>query len=420
MDILEDKIKILKESEKAALTTTIITIFLAMGKSLAGIISGNLVLLTDGIHSAADILPIFASWFGLRIAQREPDEKFPYGYYKAESLASLFVSLFIIYIAFEFGLRGFSKLFEESSVSYPLIAGSVAAVSIVVSFLIARYQNKVGEKTNSQSLIANSKESMMDVYSSVLVFVAISLSYLEIPYIEGAATMLIALLILKVGFESIKDSVYALMDISPSKDIEQEVISIIGNISGVEGYQALKLRKSGPFVFGEVTVKVRKSVDVDRAHEISDNLERKLKDEIETIDSFTTHIEPYTTVKSRIAIPIKSKDGMTSEISEHFGRAPYFLIATLDTDEEKIEDWEIIENRYENKEVRAGLKAADLIVKEKIDSLLTCQIGDISFHTLRDHIVDIFECEKGEVKDVVEKYLSGDLTRLSEATKHKD
>lgn len=317
-------------------------------------------------------------------------------------------------------MRGFSKLFEESSISYPFIAGVAAAVSIIASLWISRYQRKVGDKTNSQSLIANSKESMMDVFSSILVFVAIILSYYEIPYIEGAATMLIAFLILKVGFESIKDSAYALMDISPSKEIEKEVISIIGNISGVEGYQDLKLRKSGPFVFGEVTVKIRKSVDVDRAHEISDNLERKLKDEIETIDSFTTHIEPYTTVKSRIAIPIKSKDGMSSKISEHFGRAPYFLIATLDTDDKKVEDWEIIENRYENKEVRAGLKAADLIVKEKIDSLLTCEIGDISFHTLRDHIVDIYSCEKGETVDIVNNYLSDGLKRLSEPTKYKD
>lgn len=410
----------MKESERAALTTTIVTIFLALGKGIAGILSGNLVLLTDGVHSAADIVPIFASWFGLKIAQREPDEKFPYGYYKAESIASLFVSLFIIYVAIEFSFRGFNKLFQLSSVSHPLVAGVVAGSSIVISFLIARYQKRIGKKTNSQSLIANSKESMMDVYSSVLVFVAIILSYLNIRYIEGGATMLIALLILKVGFDSVKDSVYALMDISPRGDIEKKVISVIGNISGVEGYQDLKLRKSGPFVFGEVTVKIRKSVDVDRAHDIADKLERNLKENIEPIDSFTTHIEPYKMVKSRIAIPVKDDNGIKSEVSDHFGRAPYFLIVSLDTDKKTIDGWEVIENKYEDKAVRAGLNAANLIVKEKIDSLLTCEIGDISFHTLRDHIIDIFRCEKGKAESIVKKYLSDELKKLSEPTKHKD
>ncbi|MFW6083498.1 MAG: cation diffusion facilitator family transporter [Thermoplasmatota archaeon] len=419
-DNLEDKIEILKESEKAAFLTTITTLLLAVGKGLAGLLSGNLVLLTDGVHSAADILPIFASWFGLKIAQREPDEKFPYGYYKAESLASLFVSIFIIYIAIEFTLEGFSKLFEVSSVSHPIIAGGVAFSSIFISFLIAKYQKQVGEKTNSQSLITNSKESMMDVLSSVLVFVAIALSYLEVRYVEGAVTMLIALMIFKVGFESIKDSAYALMDISPSEGVEESVVEVIGNISGVEGYQNLKLRKSGPFVFGEVTVKVRKSIDVDRAHEISENLENKLKDKLKTIDSFTTHIEPYKTTKSRIALPIKTDEGITSELSDKFGRAPYFIIVSLDTEKKKIEDWEVKENKFEDKEVRAGLNAANLIVKEKIDSLITKEIGKISFHTLRDHIVDVYKCEDDITEDLVEKYLSDELKKLSEPTKDKD
>ncbi len=417
---MEDEIEILEESEEAAFTTTIITLFLAAGKGLAGIFSGNLVLLTDGVHSAADVIPIFASWFGLKIAQREPDEKFPYGYYKAESLASLFVSLFIIYIALEFLLEGYSKLFELSGVSHPIIAGGVAFSSIVISFLISRYQSRIGKKTNSQSLITNSKESMMDVFSSLLVFVAIALSYLQVRYVEGAVTMVIALLIFKVGFESIKNSAYALMDISPSEEKEQNVVSVIGNISGVEGYQDLKLRKSGPFVFGEVTVKVRKSIDVDRAHEISENLENKLKDKLKTIDSFTTHIEPHKTPKSRIALPVKTDEGKNSDISDYFGRAPYFIIVSLDKEKKEIEDWEIKDNKYKDKSVRAGMNAANLIIQEKIDALLTKEIGEISFHILRDHIVDVYGCEDCNVDRGVEKYLSNELKKLSEPTKNKN
>jgi len=45
-------------------------------------------LVADAFHTGADSLATFASWFGLKIAQRRPDEKFPYGYYKGETLAT--------------------------------------------------------------------------------------------------------------------------------------------------------------------------------------------------------------------------------------------------------------------------------------------------------------------------------------------
>ncbi len=72
----EESFRRLKEGEKASALTTLITILLAIAKAIAGTISGSLVLLTDALHSAVDVLPILASWFGLRIAQRDPDEKF--------------------------------------------------------------------------------------------------------------------------------------------------------------------------------------------------------------------------------------------------------------------------------------------------------------------------------------------------------
>lgn len=90
------EIEMLKRGEKAALVTTGAKLFLALGKGGVSLFSGSLVLMTDALHSGIDVIPIFASWFGLKISQKKPDEKFPYGYYKAESLATLFISLFIL------------------------------------------------------------------------------------------------------------------------------------------------------------------------------------------------------------------------------------------------------------------------------------------------------------------------------------
>lgn len=415
---MEEEVMMLKKGEKTALITTFAKLFLALGKAAVSLLSGSLVLMTDALHSGVDVIPIFASWFGLKISQKEPDEKFPYGYYKAESIATLFISVFILYAAVELALEGYSNLFTIPEVSYTVIASSAAVVSIIVSGWVSRFQKSIGEEINSQALIVNSKESLMDVFSSIVVLIAIVLSYYRVPYVTGVVTIAISILIFKVGLESVKDSSYALMDVSPSKEIEKKVVEIIDGISGVEGFEDLKLRKAGPFIFGECVVKIRKFVDVERAHEISDNLEEKIKDEIEQIEYFTLHIEPRESKKKKIAIPVDDKQGLRSEISDHFGRANYFALVSID--EKEIEDVELKENEFKEKKVRAGLAVSHFIAGEKIDILVTKQIGEISFHVLRDHLVDVYKAEGQRVQEIVDSFVDDKLERLDEPTRQKD
>ena len=155
---IEQRIDKLKQGEKTAGISTITIILFASVEGLIGFLSGNLILIIDALHNAADSVASFASWFGLKISQRKPTERFPYGYYKAESLATLFVSIFILYAAFVLLSEGYSKLYTVPKITMPLEALSIASVSAIGSYLLARYIKKTGEEIDSQSLIAISRE----------------------------------------------------------------------------------------------------------------------------------------------------------------------------------------------------------------------------------------------------------------------
>jgi len=411
------KIDKLKEGEKAAGISTLVIFLLALAEALVGFLSGSLVLITDALHNAADSTASFASWFGLKISQRKPSEKFPYGYYKAESLATLFVSIFILYAAYELLTEGYSKLFTLSELTMPLQALGISLVTLIVSFFLARYMKKVGKNVNSQSLIANSQERATHVLASAAIFIAILLTYYKVPYVEGIITIFFSLVVLKVGVFSAKDSVFALMDVSPSKEIRDEVKNIIDSIAGIEDFENLKLRRSGPFIFGEVSVKIRKHVDMKRAHEISDNIESKIKERVKGIDSFTIHIEPFETKEQKIAIPIKRDKGLNSEVMRKFGRSNYFIFVTINKKKKKIKSSYVKKNPHKKKSAKAGFAAANFIVEEKIDVLITEEMGGISFHTLRDNLVDIYKTEGKTVKEVVDKFMKNKLKRLHEPTK---
>ena len=412
------KIEKLKQGQKAAIVSIAVSFVLAIVKATVGFLSGAVVLITDALDSAADILSSLAAFFGLKISQKKPDDKFPYGYYKAENFASLFISGLIIYGAATLMIKGYERLFTISEISYPYITLTVVVIAGIVAFFMSRYLKKKGEQINSQSLIANSKDRLKDVFVAIIVFLAILLTFLKVPYVEGIITIIIAILIIRMGLLTAKDAIFALMDVSPSKDIEQKAEKIIKSIKGVEDFKDLRLRKAGPFIFGEVKVKIKKFVDVNRAHEISEKIENKIKQRLPQIESFSVHIEPYKTQKQTIVIPIKQNRGLNSEVIPHFGRAAYFMFVTIDKD--KVVNKYVKKNPHKNKKVRAGLAAAHFIAKQKADSIVTKEIGEISFHTLRDHLIDIYITKGKTAKTVVNNFVKNKLKRLRKPTRRKD
>lgn len=408
----------LKKGQKLAETAVWLEGFLVLAKTVIGLLSGSLVLISDAIHSGSDILSIITSWFGLKIAQRKPDRRFPYGYYKAENLGTLIISFLIIYAFWEMFTRGYVNFFSFSEIKMPLLAVGISFFDAIILFFFGNYEIKIGKQIGAQSLVAMGEENRTHLFSSMAVFIGTLAAYYKLPYLEGVIAIGISLLILKIGLLAARDSVLALMDVSPSKDVEQKVIKAIESASGVEEFFDLRLRKSGPFIFGESKIGIRRFIDVKRAHEIADRIEQEVKKRVPQIDSFSIHVEPFKSEFRHIVVPIEIKRGLNSLISNRFARAPYFLFINLKVN--KIEGYYFLKNLHKDKKVRAGLAVSKLIIKQKSDSLIVGEIGEISLHILKDNLIDIYQSNNKAVKSAVNQFIKGDLTQLLKATKRKD
>jgi len=408
---------IFKKGQKAALVAGTATIFFAIAKAVVGFISGSIVLMADAIHSAADSFSTFFAWFGLKIAQKSPTEKFPYGFYKVENITALVISGLILFAGFEIIKESIGKIFTLGELNIPLIAVGVAVLDAIVMFLIGTYEMKVGKQINSQSLAADGRESRMHLFSSSLVLIGLFATFFKIMYLEGIMGILISLFIFKIGIESGKDSIFALMDVSPSKEIEEKVKKVLEAISGVRGFENLKLRKAGPFIFGEVEVKLGRSVNINRAREISDNIEKEIKRKVKSVDSLMVGVAPEMVESQKLCIPVEKEEGLDSKISAYFGRAKKFMFIELEKGE--VKNFYFKDNPFLEKKVRAGLEASRFVLEEKIDSIITKEMGPISLHTLRDNVVDVYQGIDGNVKELLEKFSKEKLKLLGEPTREK-
>ena len=410
----------LKKGESVAWKSGFLIVGLSLIEALIGLFSNSLILLSDALHNIGDSLAFFASSLGLKISQRKPSEKFPYGYYKAENLAAFIVSLFIIYAAIELIQEGYSQLFTLPQLSMPFEALAIAAVSIILSFFLAKYVKRVGKAINSQALIANAEERFAHVFSGSIVFLVILLSYFKIPYIESLATIGFSILILKTGIFSLKDSIFSLMDVAPSKDLIQKIKKLITSTQGVEELKGLRLRRAGPFIFGEATIKVQKHIQVEKAHSISEEIEKKVKAEIENLDSLIIHLEPFEKEEVKVALPIKKEKGLNSILSEHLGRRPKFMFLWVNLKTKEIKDFYTKNNPARREAVRAGLQAAKFLLKERVNVVITKEIGEISFHTLRDNLVEIYKTERKTVREAIEDFFNKKLKRMEKPSRKEE
>ncbi len=318
----------LKRSQKVAEKAIWLEGTLVIFKIVAATLSGSLALISDAIHSASDILSIVTSWLGLKVAQKEPDKKFHYGYYKAENFGALIISFLVIYAGWKMLVQGYTSFGTSSTINVPLFALAISLVDAIILLFFGNYEVKVGTETGAQSLIAMGKENRTHIFSSSAVFLGTLAAYYQIPYVASVVTIGISFLIFQIGWSTLKNAVSVLLDVSPDSEIEEKIAAVLKNIPEIESYSALRLRQSGPSIFGEVKVGVRKSVDVTRSHEIASKVEAAIQQAVPAVD-ISVHVEPFKSDYRHLVIPVIEKKGLASILAKQLARAPYLLFVNL-------------------------------------------------------------------------------------------
>jgi cation diffusion facilitator family transporter len=409
----EENVRELKKGQRVAFIATFVTFMLAVMKGAIGYLFDSKILIADAFHSGADLLAIFASWFGLWMASKKKSARFPYGLYKAETLVSFIIGALIVWAAIELLKEGYYKLsYIAYPQEFPVLPVAVSIMSIITAYFVAKKERAVGRLINSQSLIINASESFLDIFTSIVVLIGILLAYAKIPLIEGFIIILISLLILKLGIKNIWTSLLILMDANLDPELQSEIEEKINNIYGVKGVSEVRIRQSGPLKMVECKIATSPSLTLYKAHELANMAEDFIIKNYKHIESVFIHVEPSRDKAVSAIIPVKDINGLDSIVHGHFGRAPYFIILRLGNDTNEIEDFYYNEFVHEKK--HAGIKVIKAVIKYKVDVLFTSRIGEISFYMLKNNFVDIYSAEEGlSVREIMQRYRNNQIEPIT-------
>ncbi|MDD3295488.1 MAG: cation diffusion facilitator family transporter [Geobacteraceae bacterium] len=411
-----EKKELLRRGQRVAFVSSLVTLGVAVVKGAIGAMYGSQLLIADAFHSAGDVVTVAASAFGLWLAARKKSEKFPYGLYRAETVASLFMGLLILWAGVEMARDGYLKLLKpEATGENPLFPAGAALLSIIANLFMAKRQKEAGEAINSQSLLAKSRDTRLDTYVSAVVLIGILLASRGIPHVEGCLILLISLLILKLGAETLWVSVMSLLDANLDPDLQTEIGSMCAAIEGVRSVSHVRIRPSGPFRMVDCTIQTSPDLSLYKAHELADQVEEVIVSGHRDIDTVFVHVEPYRRESLLALIPVMSVNGLESVIHEHFGRAPYFAIVRIGRDDATLEDFYY--NEFLDEKLHIGVKITKAISGAGVDILFTKQIGELAFSLLKERFVDIYLVEGAlSAREIIDAYLKNRLLRLHAPT----
>jgi len=247
-----------------------------------GLVSNSLALITDGIHALLDSVVTLVLLLAARWAIKPPDAEHTYGHGKIESLGGLIGGIAIFLIACFFIYESINRLQSPPPSVLPGLFAIIGGLyTIGIDFfriiLLRRSIKKIGGAT----LKADFYHAFMDLGSTLVAIIGIVLVSYGLYFGDFVAALILGVLLAVLSVKLVYKTALDLTDV-----ISPKLVKNVREISS-----PILMRRSGDTIFADVTISLRGDTSFDKAHEISDSVERNIKNEIPNA-STTIHFEP--------------------------------------------------------------------------------------------------------------------------------
>lgn len=292
-----------KQRQKEANRVTWIGFFfnlaLTVFKLVAGILGRSGAMIADAIHSVSDFATDLVVVGSIKVASRPSDGNHKYGHGKVETLATAAVGMVLAIVGLGILFNGGKNIYAHyriEPIQSPGIIALVAAIlSIIIKEFLYRYTIVVGKRINSQVVVANAWHHRSDAYSSLGTVLGIGGAIFLGPrwvILDPLAAMLVSIFILKVAYNITRESLAELIETSLSRQQEQEIIELATGVPGVFNPHDLKTRKIGSDIAIDLHINVKRDLNMEEAHDITDELEDSLRRKYGPDTHISVHAEP--------------------------------------------------------------------------------------------------------------------------------
>lgn len=235
--------KRVKTIRNATLIGSVCNLLLTVGKIIAGIVGKSSAMIADGVHSLSDLVTDIIVLVFIKISGKEQDHNHQYGHGKFETFATMLISFTLMVVGAGIFWTGSKKVFDSINgvvIEQPgYIALYAALISIAAKEALYWYTKIIGERVNSQAMVANAWHHRSDAFSSIGTALGISGAILlgeQWRVLDPIAGIIVSFFIFKVAWNIANPSIQELLESALPEETENEISEIINNTPGVKAF----------------------------------------------------------------------------------------------------------------------------------------------------------------------------------------
>ena len=273
------------DRKKTIVKTSVLGVFvnliLALFKGLIGAMVNSIAIILDAVNNLTDVLSSLVTIIGTKLANKAPDKKHPYGHGRIEYFTAIIIAIIILVAGAGAIKESIEKIINPGKTYYSAISLIIISVAVVTKLVLGRYVKKVGNKVNSQSLVASGQDALMDAVISFSTLVTAIINLIWHLALEGYLGVVIGLFIVKAAIDIIKEAVNSMLgervDSSLSTDLKNKILEFDDEVQGVYD---LNLHNYGPSnIIGSAHIQVRNDMTAEEIHILTRNIEYHIYNE---------------------------------------------------------------------------------------------------------------------------------------------
>ncbi len=302
-----------REKWGVAAASLVAALGMTVAKLIIGLATNSLGILSEAAHSGLDLLATGMTLWAVHVSGQPADRNHTYGHGKFENLAALAETVLLLAVCAWIIYEAIARLVFRAHVEVePSVwAFLVVLGSIAVDLWRSHALSRAAQKYSSQALEADALHFATDVWSSLVVLFGLLMvalaQRLEQPWLMQAdtvAALVVAAVVvgvsLRLGRKPLADPVDAI-----PHGLQEQVTAAAAAVSGVEDVRQVRVRRSGPEVFADLTVSVGRQLGLEQAHDVADRTERAVRALLPDAD-VVVHVEPVTQTDEQLETTVRT------------------------------------------------------------------------------------------------------------------
>ncbi len=280
-----------------SVTGTVLNFFLFAAKFLVGTATGSVSVVADAVNNLSDAGSQVISFISFRISAKPADRAHPFGHGRIEYIASMVVSLLILFIGAELLKESVLHIITPEPPKHTPAALAVLLLSVLVKLWLAYFNRTVAKRIDSSVMRATAADSLSDALSTsaVLVSATVLLCFPQCKLnLDAYMGVIVAIMILLAGLKILNEAKNAILGEAPPDEVIRQIHSVVENYPEALGIHDLTVHNYGPgHVVAALHIEVDGKADVFVTHDVIDRIEQTLRRE-HGIEA-TIHMDPIVT-----------------------------------------------------------------------------------------------------------------------------